>query len=359
MSNSLLALGLSEKERNQYSLVRGINEYCDHMMKSSKGFVSLESEVSKEIGRRTGAESMKGFFVPDDVTYKRDLSVGTATAGGHTVSNDIVGVIPVLRNEAHVTRLGATVIDNLSESGVGNFELPRITTGGSVEHLGENDAASGTDPAFDNLTLTPHRTFAALTYSRQLFLQTSGAIDEIIASDMSQALIEDVDKMALVGTGSSNQPQGVMSQSGISEVTFGGAPTWDKLLEIEDSCAIRASGNYAFITTSTVRKKWKQTAKVSGADRFLWESEKTDPAGYGAVAGYAAAATGNMDGTTNKVVFGNWRDLLIGVFGAVEVQPDPFTLAASGKIRISYNLNYDVAPRRASSFVRSADSAAQ
>lgn len=357
MPASLLSLGLSEKERNQYSLTRAIDRFCEQAASGGKkSFSGFEADVSAEIAKRTGRET-GGFFVPDDVMYKRDLTAGTATAGGHLVPTEHQGVVPVLRNESHVLRLGATVVDATADSGSGNIELPTITTGASVEHIGETDAGSDTDPVFGNITLTPHRTFAVLTYSSQLFQQTSGAIDEILAADMAEALVEDVDKMALVGSGSSNQPLGVMNQSGVGEVTFGAAPSWAKVLEFEDACAVRAGGSHAFLTTSAVREKWKQTAKTSGGERFLWESDKTDPAGYGVVAGYPAAATGNMNGTTDKVVFGNWRDLVVGLFGAVEVQPNPFTV--SGRVRVTYTLNYDIALKRASSFVKSTDSAAQ
>lgn len=351
---SMTEIGLSRNEARQYSLTRAINQKLEAQI-SKKKFEGLEADVSEAIARRLG-ESPGGFYVPDLAT--RTQTATDAASGGNLVGNVTIGTIPALRNDMHVARMGAQILDFDAIENVGMVEIPRVSTGAQVEHLGETETSAGSALNVDQLTMVPHRTFAKLVYSRRLFSQTGGGVDVILEADMHGALGEDIDKMALIGTGTDDQPAGVLNQPGVPEVTFSGAPTWAKVLDIEKACAIRAGGSYGFITTGDVRKAWKETAKVSGSDRFIWEKGRDgDPAGYGEVAGYHAAATDNMTG--DKVAFGNWKNLLIGIYGAIDVLPDPYSLINQGKLALNCTLYYDIGLRHSESFCRSTDSAAQ
>ena len=64
--------------------------------------------------------------------------------------------------------------------------------------------------------------------------QSSLAIESILRKDLIDGLASAVDLGALAGTGSSNQPTGVLGTTGIGSVaigTNGGAGTWAKIVD--------------------------------------------------------------------------------------------------------------------------------
>ena len=52
------------------------------------------------------------------------------------------------------------------------------------------------------------------------------------------------------------------------------------------------------------------------------------------------------------IVFGNWADLLIGQWGALELMVDPYTKADQALVRIIVNSYWDATPRRSASFAK-------
>jgi len=75
--------------------------------------------------------------------------------------------------------------------------------------------------------------------------------------------------------------------------------------------------------------------------------------------GYNVASTTNVPsdltkGTTSGVcsamIFGNFNDLMIGMFGGLDVLIDPFSGSANGTIRVAMYQDIDVAVRHAESF---------
>ena len=56
--------------------------------------------------------------------------------------------------------------------------------------------------------------------------------------------------------------------------------------------------------------------------------------------------------TANTLVFGNWADVLIGMWGVLDVMVDPYAKGASGGLVIRVFQDIDVAIRRPESFVK-------
>jgi hypothetical protein len=58
---------------------------------------------------------------------------------------------------------------------------------------------------------------------------------------------------------------------------------------------------------------------------------------------------------TNRVVFANWKDLLLGFWNGVEIITDPYTSAATAQIRLTSSIFTSLALRYRRSFVVSAN----
>lgn len=78
------------------------------------------------------------------------------------------------------------------------------------------------------------------------------------------------------------------------------------------------------------------------------------------MAGYRAAATNQLSatmstleptgGTSHGIVFGNFAELLIGLWGALELVVDPYTQARKGLMRVTSFQMAEIAARHGESF---------
>ena len=142
-------IGLSEKEIRNFSFVRAINALANPTDRRAREAASFEFECSEAAAQRSRRES-RGILIPVDV-LKRDLTVGTATAGGHTVSTDLLtgNFIDLLRNRSVMMQM-ATLLTDLN----GNIAIPRMTGGATAYWVGEGSAPTESQQAFDQVTLS-------------------------------------------------------------------------------------------------------------------------------------------------------------------------------------------------------------
>jgi hypothetical protein len=105
-----------------------------------------------------------------------------------------------------------------------------------------------------------------------------------------------------------------------------------------------------------VRGKWKTTTKIQNSQYsdFLWGKGDGE---FGEVNGYKAAAT--LQVPDNRVIFGNFNDIILASWAGIDVVVDPYSLKRSGLIEITITNWADVGIRRAASFCASTDSGAQ
>jgi hypothetical protein len=115
----------------------------------------------------------------------------------------------------------------------------------------------------------------------------------------------------------------------------------------------------AYITDPSTRGMWKQIPKVAASafPIFLWEPPIQFPDAEGAVNGYRAFSTNQID--LSQVVFGNWEDDIFGMWGGLDITVDPYTAAQTASINVTINAFVDNCVRHAPSFCWSTDSGAQ
>jgi len=358
-------LGLSDKDIRNYSLLRAIRA----MAANDWRIAPFEREISEAVAQRLGVEP-QGFFVPDDVTLRglaggeqRDLTVGTDTAGGHTVSTDLLAAsfIELLRNLLILRQAGATFLAGL----VGDIAIPRQTGGATAYWVAESGAPTESQQAFDQVALTPKTVGAFTDFSRKLLKQSSLDIETFVRGDLAQVVALAIDLAGLHGSGASNQPTGVAATAGIGSVaggTNGAAPDWDDIVDLETEVAIdnAAIGRLSYITNANVRGKLKKTFVDSGSNaERVWDTRagNTPLNGYMAhVTNQAASNLTKGSGTNlSAIFFGNWADLIIGMWGSLDILVDPYTHSTSGTVRVVALQDVDVAVRHAQSFAAMLD----
>lgn len=384
-------LGMTERDLRRFSLCRLLLAVMDPLDTEAQKRAGFELELSRAAREKAGKRSTykaeeraNGMMVPVDVLRapaaafgeefaaayaralpqaiaRRDLNVGTATAGGNLVSTDLLSgsFIDLLRARSRVMQLGATVLDGLE----GNVAIPRQTGGASTFWVTEGGDVSESQMAVDQVTLSPKTIGMFTDYTRRMLLQSSIAIEALVRADQALGIGTGMDVAAINGSGSSGQPTGILNASGTGSVaggTNGAAPTWAHMVDLEGAVANANAdfGRLAYLTNSRVRTRLRKTEKFTGTNGDeVWEDGRES--GMGMVAGYDAWVSNNVPNTLTKgtsvgncsaIIFANWVELLIGMWGGLDYILDPSALALSGGRRLVALQDCDIQLRRPQSF---------
>lgn len=343
-------IGMSDGEVRRYSLLRAIRAAATNDWSQA----GLELEASRAVAQRVGKPA-QGFYVPYDWAEARDLVKGTPSAGGYLVSTDVLAqsFIDLLRNRMVVRAAGATVLSGL----VGDIAIPKQTGGATAYWVGEGSAPTESQQTIAQVAMTPKTVGGFTDISRKLLLQSSIDVEAFVRQDLATVLALAIDYAALHGSGASNQPTGVASTSGIGLVVGGdngAAPTWAHIVDLETEVAIDNAdvGRLAYITNAKVRGKLKKTPVESGTGIFVWDKGNTPLNGYPAyVSNQVRRDLTKGTGTAlSAIFFGNWGDLVLGMWGVLDLLVDPYTGGTSGTVRVVALQDVDVAVRHEESF---------
>lgn len=286
---------------------------------------------------------------------QRDLLVGTPTAGGNLVATELLAssFIDILTNAMRVMAMGATALPGL----VGNIAIPRATAGSAGYWVAENGAPTESQQAFDQVAMSPKTAGAYTDYSRRLLLQASVAVEAFVRMDIARTLSLMIDLAAIAGTGASNQPRGILNTSGIGSVaggTNGLAPTWDHIVDLESAVANAnaPTGSLGYLTNTKVRGKLKKTQQFSGTNgRAIWEGGELNGNRADVSNQVPSNLTkGTSSGVCSAIIYGNWADLLIGLWGGLDIMLDPYAGATAGTKRVVALQDVDVSVRYPVSF---------
>jgi HK97 family phage major capsid protein/HK97 family phage prohead protease len=291
---------------------------------------------------------------------QRDLLVGTPTAGGNLVATELLAssFIDILVSTMKVMEMGATMLTDLQ----GNIAIPRATAGSVGYWVAENTASTESQQAFDQVALTPKTAGAFVDYSRRLLLQSSIAVEAFVRMDIARTIALLIDLAAINGSGASNQPRGILNTVGIGSVaggTNGAAPTWDHIVDLESAIANAnaPSGSMGYLTNSRVRGRLKRTQMFSGTNGMpIWAGNELN--------GMRAEVSNQVPNTLTKgsatsvcsaIIAGNWSDLLIGMWGGLDIMVDPYTGGTAGTKRVIALQDLDINVRYPQSFAAMVD----
>ena len=349
-------LGLNHNQIANYSLARALKAAITGDYRGAE----FERECSDALKQRKNSD---GFMIPFDVLYdgmQRDLNTSDGSALVTTMYGDFINSLAI---KAQVIAAGATVLTGLN----GNVSLPRQTGSTTAHWLLEGDEMKHSQPAFDQVSMRPKTLAARTNISRKMLLQSSVAIESIIRADLMRTLSLEIDRAAINGSGLVAEPLGILNTVGISLVAGGdngAAPTYltiaQMIAALENLNA--AEGRLAFLTNGKVKSKLMVTEKATNSGLFVWEGG-TD--GNGSLAGYPALSSGNVPSNLTKgtaaktcsaIVFGNFANLLIGLWGGgIEIETNPYQNFDTGEVGLRALVDLDVAVRNPQSFCVCAD----
>ncbi len=339
----------------EFSLVRAIAGAANLDVDDGR-----ERELSRELVRRSG-RTAQGFLVPLSVFHEpveQRVITTAAPAGGpgsNIIATDHLGgqFIDRLRAALRVRQLGARVLSGLS----GNVDIPRLKTSATAGWVAENSALTPSDAEFDKVAMTPKHAGAIAEFSRNMLMQSSPDIEQLIRRDFAAILAEAVDNVAIQGGGTS-EPDGVLATTGIGDVaigTNGGPITWDSAVDLIAEIEIDNTEGTAFLTNSKVVKSARKTAKVTSTDSMMVMESPRELAGFPLASTNLVPSTldkGTSTGVCSALLFGNWSDLLIGFWSELDILVNPFeaTAYSKGNVQVRGMMTLDLAVRHPESF---------
>lgn len=328
---------LQQPDLSRYSAARAIR--CA----MTGRFDGLEGEMHTELSR--GRET-RGVMIPTTVLLGevRTQTVGSASAGGHTVATQLAPLADRINRPAlKIEALGATVMRNLT----GFLDLPNLSASGSTAWVAEDGDATRSAATFSKVSMAPKTVTAEYQLSRRLILQSNEAIENLLRSDLGQLLAQALDAAAING-GGSNQPVGVIANSDVTKVataTDFSDTTADLIsaLELDD-----ITGTAAFLTHPGVINACRKIKDGQGhiiALQELFHNQRVET---------TTQVPTNLGAGTNKkgLIYGLWSQLVIGYWSAVDVLVNPYhaDVASNGGALIHAFLDADVAVRNPDAF---------
>lgn len=348
-------IGMSDDEIRRYSIfnvVRALANPGDRKLQEAAAF---EYECSRAAQEQYEREA-QGIMIPDDVLCRflgsrnRAFNAGGAanTPTGATTGSNLIATelasgsfIDLLRPRTTIMRL-ARSMGGL----VGNVEVPKQTGGATAYWVSEGSDATEGSPTIGQVALSPKTVAAYTDITRKLLKQSTPDAEMLVRDDLVSAIAQAIDLGGYYGTGANNQPLGIAKYTGVNAVSFAAAnPTYAEVVQMEtEISADNADVNgMAYVMSSRMRGAAKTTPKFSaGTDAgVIWEPGNT-------VNGYRAEVTNQI--ATGDLIFGNFADLIVGMWGGLDMTVDPYTLSKSGGLRIVVFQDVDFALRRTESF---------
>jgi HK97 family phage major capsid protein len=345
-------IDLSRKEQARYSIARAIMGSADGNLDG------LELEVHQELEKQLPSNYKRAGGVL--VFTRAGLDSATATKGAETKFTEAGDFISMLRNKAKIFSLGARLMAGLQ----GPVSFPKQTGAATAQWVGENPGADVADSTLTlgSVSLSPKTLQASTAYSRQLLVQSVVDVESLVREDLALIHALAIDLAAINGSGSGNQPTGILNTNGIGAVAIGangGAPTYDHTVDLESAITAANADTVAmgYLTTTGIRGKLKKTPELGNtAGMPVWRGSEVN--------GYRAEATNQVPSTLTKgtsvgnchaIIFGVFSELMVGEWGALELVVDPFRLKKQGMIEVTSFEMVDIAIRYAAAFAAAKD----
>lgn len=330
-------IGLTDGEADQFSFMRAIRALANPSDRAAQEAAAFEFEASDAAAEAQGRDA-QGIMVPMEVLMRAPLNTGSggataADTGGHAIANPLLtqSFIQMLRNRTILLQLAMPLMGL-----VGNPDIPTQEGGATGYWIGEDDEATEDLLSLGQRQFSPKTVAAYSEITRRTLKQTSMDIEALVRSDLALALATSLDYAGFYGTGTGDQPLGIANTNGVNVVDFGGAasgggtamPTWAEVIQMEsDISAANADVNsMAYVQNAKMRGHFKSTQKFAGTNGApIWESDNT-------VNGYRGEVTNQIQ--DGDVFHGDFGNVLVGMWGGLDITADPYTHSRRGRLRI-------------------------
>lgn len=311
----------------RFSLIDAINDVANN--RSLDNVASKVNEIGTNEMRASGLSFGGQIQLP--MSELRG-NVTVAAEGEDVVATDLFDIVGPLRAKNVLVQAGAKFLTGL----VGDVQIP-IMSATNVNWAGETATASDGAPTFANVTLSPKRLTAYVNISKQLLNQHSVDVDNMIRTDIIRAISSKLESTILgSAAGTTTQPAGLFYDQTPTTITGMAG-----IAEVEG--AVEEANVYGDL-------KWVIDPKFKAALRTMAKGQNIAQSLYenGEIDGTEALATSNVG--DKLAVYGDFSQLAIGQWGAIDLTVDPYTEAKNGMIVLVVNAYFDAKVVRPEAF---------
>ena len=305
--------------KKKYSLVNAINAVV-----ANKPLDNVSEAVN-----RSGANALmnSGVGYTGQITLplsNRDaISVETE---GELVPVDVWDIFPAIYDKSVLADAGVRFLDGLT----GDVVLPSGNAA-TVYWEGENDEAQDSNITFGSSKLQPKRLCATCLISKKLLIQTSDAVEAYVRQTIVDALRAKIEQTVLsADAGTTEKPAGIRYNKTAEEIT-----DFASLVDAEASIDGKEDYNEKVYILSPKMKAALRSMTKGQGNGNVFENGEVD--------GVRALTTAAL-GSDAVAVYGDFSNIVIGTFGAVDivVEQEP----KYGAIRLTINAYVDAAKVR-------------
>ena len=305
---------MSEKKFNLLSAIRSIAEN-----KPLDPEVQAVVDAGKSEMRNAGLSVNGQLQIPSE-----SRAAVTVTAEGEdVVVTDFANILEPLRTKNVLAESGAHLLTGL----VGDLQIPAMGAE-NVNWEGETDPCQDGASTFTNVKLTPHRLSAYIDISKQFLVQDSLGAEALIRRDLVAAIQSKLESTIFsTDAADGSKPAGIFNGVTPTKVTdFKGLCTLES--NVEDA---NFYGPAKYIVSPKAKAAMRAMAKSTKSTQLVLEGDNID--------GVPVLSTGHI--AKDTFAYGDWSQLYVGQWGAIDLTVDPYTKAADGQVRLVVNCFFD------------------
>ena len=305
---------MSEKKFNLLSAIRSIAEN-----KPLDPEVQAVVDAGKSEMRNAGLSVNGQLQIPAETR----AAVTVTAEGEDVVVTDFANILEPLRTKNVLAESGAHLLTGL----VGDLQIPAMGAE-NVNWEGETDPAQDGASTFTNVKLTPHRLSAYIDISKQFLVQDSLGAEALIRRDLVNAIQSKLEATIFsTDAADGSKPAGIFNGEVATKVTdFKGLCTLES--DVEDA---NFYGPAKYIVSPKAKAAMRAMAKSTKSTQLVMEGDNID--------GTPVLSTGHM--AKDTFAYGDWSQLYVGQWGAIDLTVDPYTKAADGQVRLVVNCFFD------------------
>ena len=305
---------MSEKKFNLLSAIRSIAEN-----KPLDPEVQAVVDAGKSEMRNAGLSVNGQLQIPSETR----AAVTVTAEGEDVVVTDFANILEPLRTKNVLADSGAHLLTGL----VGDLQIPAMGAE-NVNWEGETDPAQDGASTFTNVKLTPHRLSAYIDISKQFLVQDSLGAEALIRRDLVAAIQSKLESTIFsTDAADGSKPAGIFNGVTPTKVTdFKGLCTLES--DVEDA---NFYGPAKYIVSPKAKAAMRAMAKSTKSTQLVLEGDNID--------GVPVLSTGHI--AKDTFAYGDWSQLYVGQWGAIDLTVDPYTKAADGQVRLVVNCFFD------------------
>lgn len=319
----------SKKMNKEFRLLKAISDIANNRQLDDVALAV--SDAGKEEMRANGLSYGGQIQIP----VESRAAVSVAAEGEDVVATNLYNVMEPLRAKNVLVQAGAKFITNLT----GDVQIPLMTATncGWESEMGEAKDGAGT---FSSVKLSPKRLTCYIDLSKQFLVQQSSGCEALIRQDIIQAINSKLEETILSeAEGDLTKPAGIFSVINPSSHTISNfADLCNAESDIEDANVI---GELKYVMSNKAKAALRSMQKSAKTTQLVMENGQID--------GTQVLNTSHVGG--KKFAYGDWSNLAIGQFGAIDLTVDSYSQATKGVVRLVINAFFDAKVLRPEAFV--------